>query len=174
MPNFKYRNHKFLDFLRFPVTKLRESATLFTERIEDGMALQDLELIAAATCFQVPIYVLSASKREDRVDTEWKLYGQKRRRKQPKDFLKRRQYLAQRNAIFNCSLDAENISNFYITLYRTFSGQFHRIASRYRVCNCLTDPPVAFVPQTHKHDGQPGMKITHKMIKKKYCLCCVW
>lgn len=159
LKNFKYREHKVLDAFKFRDTVLKECATFFSERIEDGMTLQDLELIAAATCFQVPIYVLSASIHEDRIETEWKLYSQIRRRKQPKDFLQRQQYLAHIDDVYKCLFDAENVSKFHITLFRTFSGQFHRIAAKYRVCNCLMDPPMAFVPQKHKNENQSDFRI---------------
>lgn len=64
------------------------------------MSLEDLELIAAATCFQVPIYVLTVNINEDKMETEWILFTQIRRRKQPDDFLRRRQYLAGENAVY--------------------------------------------------------------------------
>lgn len=157
LKNFKYRDNQFLDILRSQTKILEKCAKFFTERIEDGMALGDLELIAAATCFQVPIYVLSASVHEDKTETEWKLFTQIRRRKQPHDFLQRRQYLAGENTVFKCLADDEKVSKFHITLFRNFSGQFHRIAPIRKVCNCLMEPPVVFLPMTHTHSEDQGM-----------------
>uniref|UniRef100_A0A8W8JJA3 Apolipoprotein L3 n=1 Tax=Magallana gigas TaxID=29159 RepID=A0A8W8JJA3_MAGGI len=162
LSNFKYQERKVLDAFRFRNTILKESATFFTERIEDGMTLHDLELIAAATCFQVPIYVLSASIHEDRIETEWKLYSHIRRRKKPKDFLRRQiVYFANIDDVYKCLYYDNNVSKFHITLFRTFSGEYHRIAARYRVCNCLMDSPMAFVPQKHKHDNQADFRVFH-------------
>lgn len=153
---------------------LKKCAVFLTERIEDGMSLEDLELIAAATYFQVPIYVLTVNINEDKMETEWKLFTQIRRRKQPDDFLRRRQYLAGENAVYKCLLDEDYVSKFYITLFRTCSGQFHRITPVRKVCNCLIDPPDAFHPKKHNHDDDQGMCQANKSLKSIGCRLIVW
>lgn len=167
--NFKFRDHRFSDFFRSQSQILKKCAVFLTERIEDGMSLEDLELIAAATCFQVPIYVLTVNINEDKMETEWILFTQIRRRKQPDNFLRRRQYLAGENAVYKCLLDEDYVSKFYITLFRTCSGQFHRITPIRKVCDCLIDPPDAFHPKKHNHDDDQGMCQANKSLKSVGC-----
>ncbi|XP_062585230.1 uncharacterized protein LOC134246897 [Saccostrea cucullata] len=164
--NFKYRAHHKLDFFKFHKTLVKESAYFFADRIEDGMNLGDLELFAVATLFQVPIYVLGAKMNKRKFETEWTIYTQMVRKRQPTDFAARRQYLAGENAIHKCVFDASSGSNYYVALYRTFSGHYHRIVPKDQVCNCLKEPPQNIVEE-HKHDDQPDFTIFYEMTNVK-------
>ncbi|XP_061169289.1 uncharacterized protein LOC133178587 [Saccostrea echinata] len=166
LENFKYRAHHALDVLRFHKTLVKESAYFFADRIEDGMDLGDLELFAVATLFQVPIYVLCAKINKRKFETEWTLFTQIVRKKQPNDFAARRQYLAGENAVHKCVFDASSGSNYYVTLYRTFSGHYHRIVPKDQVCNCLKEPPRNVV-EKHKHTDQPDFTIFFEMTNVK-------
>lgn len=153
--NFRYRSHRTFDFLKFNTTIVKESANFFADRIEDGLNLGDLEIFAIATRFQVPIYVLCVHIHEEKMETEWKLFTQLVRKKQPPDFKTRRQYLAGENAIHKCLLDSTSGSKYYVALYKTFSGQFYRVAPRSNEYNCQMDPPENLTNED-KHHNEPG------------------
>jgi hypothetical protein len=114
-----------------------------------------LEILAVATRFQVPIYVLCAKIKEEKMETEWTLFTQVVRKEQPPDFQSRQQYLAGENAIHKCLFDSTSESKYYVALYRTFSGQFYRVAPRNCDCNCQRNPPEK-TTKPHKHHSDPG------------------
>ncbi|XP_062609270.1 uncharacterized protein LOC134271019 [Saccostrea cucullata] len=162
LENFRYRKHRTFDFLRFHETLVKESAEFFADRIEDGMNLGDLELFAVATHFQVAIYVLSTEINEQRLETKWMRFSQINRKKLPTDFARRRQYLAGENSVHKCVSDESRRSKYYITLYRTFSGQYHRIVPKDQLCNCLKDPPLT-VSVEHNHEEKSDFMIYSDM-----------
>jgi hypothetical protein len=155
LKNFRYRKHQTFDFLKFNTTIAKESANFFAHRIEDGLNLGDLEILAIATRFQVPIYVLCAKIEEEKMETEWTLFTQVVRKKQPSDFRTRQRYLAGKNAIHKCLFDSTSGSKYYVALYKTFSGQFYRVVPRNCDCNCQMDPPDTITIE-HKHHNEPG------------------
>ncbi|XP_062585211.1 uncharacterized protein LOC134246881 [Saccostrea cucullata] len=167
LENFRYRKHRTFDFFRSHKKVVEESAHFFADRIEDGMNLGDLELFAVATLFQVPIYVLIAEINENKVETKWVSFTQIWRKRQPSDFAARIQYFAGKED-HKCEFDPSSGSKYYVTLYRTFSGDYHRIVPKDQVCNCLKEPPQNILEE-HKHHGQPDFRIYFEMhnIKSK-------
>ncbi|XP_062620287.1 uncharacterized protein LOC134281864 [Saccostrea cucullata] len=167
LENFRYRKHRIFDFLRSQNKLVEESARFFAERIDDGMNLGDLELFVVATLFQVPIYVLVAEINENKLETKWLSFTQISRKRQPSDFAARMQYFEGKEN-HKCDFDSSSGgSKYYVTLYRTFSGDYHRIVPKHQVCNCLKEPPQNIVEE-HKHHEQPDFRMYFEMhnIKK--------
>ena len=116
----------FKDLFTFQSTIEKENAEFFAERIEDGLNLNDLELLAVSTYFQTPIFVLTTGSNGS---FKWKEVTTTRRIKKPKN-LKNRKYQSRCEPM-----------TYFVTLFRTSWGQYHRIIPRHDFCNCVLQTP---------------------------------
>ncbi|XP_062569696.1 uncharacterized protein LOC134231753 [Saccostrea cucullata] len=142
LKNFTSRKRKKLDFFKRQTTVEKEQALFYANRIEDGMEMEDLELLAIATCFQVPVFVICVEEDKGIISTSWKEFTQLRRKHRPKHI----RNIAREHC---CNKDGDGFSKFFIMVYRTFSGHFHRIVKKNKICNCLIDQPT--VPEIEYH-----------------------
>ncbi|XP_061169153.1 uncharacterized protein LOC133178473 [Saccostrea echinata] len=143
LDNFRFRKHSFLDKIIPRSVLERNEVLFFSNRIEDGLELEDLELFATATCFQCSIYVVSIVKKETEIEefSGWRKIEKLRVKTKP---------LGLENRIFQSQ--CQNTVEHYVTLFKTCAGIYQRIAGNKEsiVCNCLQEPPV--VPSMIKRD----------------------
>ncbi|XP_061169296.1 uncharacterized protein LOC133178591 isoform X2 [Saccostrea echinata] len=142
LKNFTSRKRKKMDFFKRQKSVEKEQALFYANRIEDGMEMEDLELLAIATCFQVPVFVICVEEDKGIISTSWKEFTQIKRKHRPRQI----RNIARKSC---CNIDSDGFSKFFIMVYRTFSGQFHRIVSKEEICNCLTEQPK--VPEIEYH-----------------------
>ncbi|XP_062569720.1 uncharacterized protein LOC134231770 [Saccostrea cucullata] len=142
LKNFTSRKRKKLDFFKRQTTVEKEQALFYANRIEDGMEMEDLELLSIATCFQVPVFVICVEEDKGIISTSWKEFTQLRRKHRPKHI----RNIAREHC---CHKDGDGFSNFFIMVYRTFSGHFHRIVPKNEIYNCMIDHPK--VPEIEYH-----------------------
>ena len=117
---------KIRDLFEFKSTAEKKNAEFYADRIEDGLNLEDLELLAVSTFFQCPVSVLFVDS--DGTST-WREFTPMRPMRKPDDFEKK---------IHKSTCEP---LKYYLTLVRTSYGQFHRIVPRHVICNCLIDNP---------------------------------
>ncbi|XP_062576060.1 uncharacterized protein LOC134237935 [Saccostrea cucullata] len=143
LDNFRFRKYSFLDKFKPRSVLEKNDVLFFSNRIEDGLELEDLELFAIATCFQCSIYVVSISRNDTEKDefSGWRKIEKLRVKAKP---------LNLENRIFQsrCQSTVEH----YVTLFQTCAGIYHRIVGNNEsiVCNCLQEPPI--VPLMIKRD----------------------
>ncbi|XP_062574698.1 uncharacterized protein LOC134236538 [Saccostrea cucullata] len=138
--NFTSRRRTKWDFVMGQAEK--KQAVYYANRIRDGMEMEDLELLAIATRFQVPVFVICVEEEKGQISTSWKEFTQLKRKHRPKHIRE----IAREHC---CNMGSDGSSNFFVMVYRTFSGQFHRIVSKDMICNCLIDHPN--VPKIEYH-----------------------
>ncbi|KAK3095854.1 hypothetical protein FSP39_020034 [Pinctada imbricata] len=117
---------KIKDFFKFDSTIEKENADYYAERIEDGLNLEDLDLLAVSTFLQTPVFVLII---DDEGASRWTEYIPTRRIRRPVD-------LEQRKFQSKC-----HPNSYFVTLFRTSFGQYHRIVPMNADCNCLLEKP---------------------------------
>ncbi|KAK3094674.1 hypothetical protein FSP39_004800 [Pinctada imbricata] len=117
---------KLKDVFKFDSTIEKENADYYADRIEDGLNLEDLELFAVATFLQTPIFVLII---DDNGTSRWIEYTQTRRIRRPV-------HLEQRKFQSKCQRKL-----YFVTMFRTSFGQYHRIVPMNANCNCLLEKP---------------------------------
>ena len=120
------RASKLKDIFKFSSTIEKENAEFYADRIEDGLNLEDLELLAVSTYFQCPIFILFVHQDGT---SSWREFTPVRRIRKPAD-LDTRIHRSKCEPMM-----------YYVTLLRTSYGQFHRIVPGQEVCNCLLEYP---------------------------------
>ncbi|KAK3097096.1 hypothetical protein FSP39_006324 [Pinctada imbricata] len=135
-PDTMQQQSQFSDFFKSTETiqqsRNREMVKQLVLDIENGIAPGDPQLLALATHFQTTVYVLSVDYDEDldsRPSSVWTEYTQLRNKRKPPG-------LAQRRHRSKCPP-----GKFYIALFRSAAGQYHRIVPDTDVCNCCLIPP---------------------------------
>lgn len=110
-------------------TNAKEFVEIHATGVQRNFPIQDVDILATATFFQTPIYVLCI---ETDGSSRWKEYTQIRRRPRPPVFPKRISKCRQLN----------KSHDYYITLLLDPSGRYHRIVPRYDDCNCSVPKPI--------------------------------
>ncbi|XP_062604439.1 uncharacterized protein LOC134266226 [Saccostrea cucullata] len=143
LDNIRFPKHSFLDKLKPRSILEKNDVIFFSNRIEDGLELEELELFAIATCFQCSIYVVSISRKDTEKDefSRWRKIEKLRVKPQPLGF---------ENRIFQSR--CQNTMEHYVTLFQTCAGIYHRVVGNNEsiVCNCLQEPPT--VPSMIRRD----------------------
>lgn len=98
------------------------------EMIENDSEAEDVEILAAATFLQTPIFVLCL---DDKWRTSWVKFEQLRRKPRPNEMPVRQSFCRKSN----------RADKYYVTLLRTSSGHYDRIVPKTEICNCLIEAP---------------------------------
>lgn len=161
LANFTSRKKEKWNILKPNSSIEKEQSTFFANRIEDGMEIEDLELYALSTCFQVPIFVLCMEENKGKLTTFWKEFTPLERKRKPKNF-------KESSRKPSCLKDSDGHSKYFIMVYRTCTGQFHRIVPKRNVCNCLTEVP--FLPGAENYEVDRAGAFIFDTPLCKYCM----
>jgi len=96
--------------------------------LKNTFSIDDIYILASATFFQTPIYVLEI---ETDGSSRWKDYTQIRKKPRP---------LKKITLVSKCR-KLEQHDKYYVTLLRIPTGQYHRIVPKQDDCNCFLAPP---------------------------------